>query len=152
MRIQLVPTTNASPGANYAVGYSSAGRFQFNEIWAVPPSNATLKVRDVRVSTGTTVGTSPVSGGQLGISDIAGLTNELQVRPIRGAGFAPARTAFINASGQLEAVQGNLGDCVTVDGNTTPCGNAGGNTAVYEIAGATGSPFIGPARIKTRAG
>src|SRR3982074_2762088 len=38
LKVQLVPTTNASAGANYQINYSSAGRFQFNETWAVPPS------------------------------------------------------------------------------------------------------------------
>ena len=131
LKVQLVPTTNASPGANYKVNYTSAGRFQFTETWAIPPSSASLKVRDVRVSTGTTVGSIPVSGSQVQISDVQGLTNELLVRPIRGAGFGPARTAFINNAGQIEAVQGNLGDCVTVDGNSTPCGTAGGSTLAY---------------------
>ena len=129
-KVQLVPTTNASPGANYQVNYASAGRFQFNETWAVPPASATLRVRDVRISTGTTVGNPGVSGSQIEISDVQGLTNELLVRPIRGAGFAPARAAFINNAGQIEAVQGNLGDCVTVDGNSSPCGSAGGGSNV----------------------
>ena len=129
LKVQLVPTTNASPGANYSINYASAGRFQFNETWAIPPSSTALKVRDVRVSTGTTVGAQPVSGGQIGISDVQGLTNELLVRPIRGAGFAPARVAFINAAGQIEAVQGNLGDCITVDGSSVPCGGSDGSTS-----------------------
>ena len=134
LKVQLVPTTNASPGANYKVNYASAGRFQFSETWAVPPSSASLKVRDIRVSTGTTVGSLPVSGSQVQISDIQGLTNELLVRPIRGAGFAPARAAFINNAGQIEAVQGNLGDCVTVDGNSTPCGSGGGGGGTFSYA------------------
>lgn len=140
LKVQLVPTTNASAGANYAVNYQSAGRFQFTETWAVPPSNASLKVRDVRVSSGTVVGggTTPVTGGQLQISDIQGLTNELLVRPIRGAGFAPARAAFINTAGQIEGVQGNLGDCVAVDGSSVPCGNGTSGASVFgETPGGT---------------
>jgi hypothetical protein len=52
LKVQLVPTTNASPGANYQVMYSSAGQYQFTETWAVPPSTATLQVKDVRVGIG----------------------------------------------------------------------------------------------------
>ncbi len=131
LKVQLVPTTNASPGANYTVNYASAGRFQFSETWAVAPSSSTLRVRDVRVSTGTTVGSPNVSGASIGIDDVTGLTNELLVRPIRGAGFAPGRAAFINNAGQLEAVVGNLGDCVLVDGSSAPCG---GGTTPSDIA------------------
>lgn len=129
LRVQLVPTTNASAGANYSVNYSSAGRFQFTETWAVPPSSAVLRVRDIRVSNGTVVGSLPVSGGQIAISDVTGLTNELLVRPIRGAGLAPNRVAFINSAGQIDAVQGNVSDCVTVDGSSVPCGSIGSGTA-----------------------
>ena len=38
LRVQLVPTTTASAGAQYAVTYNSQGIDQFTEIWAVPPS------------------------------------------------------------------------------------------------------------------
>jgi len=135
LKVQLVPTTNASPGANYQVNYTSAGRFQFTETWAVTPSSSPLRVRDVRVSSGTTIGGNPVSGGQLQISDVTGLTNELLARPMRGIGFAPARAAVINASGQIDAAQGNLSDCVLVDGSSAPCGSAaGGSNTSYADA------------------
>lgn len=138
LKVQLVPTTNASPGANYTVNYASAGRFQFTETWAVAPSAATLRVRDVRVSTGTTVGSPNVSGSPIGIGDVTGLTNELLVRPIRGAGFAPARTAFINNAGQLEAVAGNLGDCVLVDGTSATCGSIAGDVGYADLESPVG--------------
>jgi hypothetical protein len=47
LRVQLAPTTNTA-NAYYSVRYSSGGRILFTEIWAVPPSTATLKLRDVR--------------------------------------------------------------------------------------------------------
>lgn len=134
LKIQLVPTTNASAGANYTVNYSSVGKFQFTETWAVPPSSTTLRVRDVRVSSGTTVGTPAVSGSQVQISDVQGLSNELLARPMRGVAFAPGRAAVINSSGQLDAAQGNLSDCVHVDGSSSPCstgGGSGGSTVGY---------------------
>jgi hypothetical protein len=37
LKVQLVPTTTASAGANYQVTYNSEGQFQFNQVWAVPP-------------------------------------------------------------------------------------------------------------------
>jgi hypothetical protein len=123
LRTKLVPTTNASPGANYEVTFSSQGRFLFTETWAVPPSGSTLKVRDVRVSSGTTVGNPPVFGQLSQIGDIQGLENELLLRPMRGFAFGPGRVAVINSTGQIDAAQGNLADCVHVDGSAGPCGS-----------------------------
>ena len=37
LRVQLVPTTTASPGAQYNVTYASGGVNQFTEVWAVLP-------------------------------------------------------------------------------------------------------------------
>jgi hypothetical protein len=48
LRVQLVPTTNASSGAYYSVRYNSDGKVQFSEIWAVRPSSTPLRLRDVR--------------------------------------------------------------------------------------------------------
>ena len=123
LRTRLVPTTNASPGANYEATFSSQGRFLFTETWAVPPTASILKVRDVRVSAGTTVGNPPVFGQLSQIGDIDGLENELLLRPMRGFAFGPGRVAVINSTGQIDAAQGNLGDCVRVDGSAGPCGS-----------------------------
>ena len=123
LRTKLVPTTNASPGANYDATFSSQGRFLFTETWAVPPTASILKVRDVRGSAGTTVGNPPVFGQLSQIGDIAGLENELLLRPMRGFAFGPGRVAVINSTGQIDAAQGNLGDCLRVDGSAGPCGS-----------------------------
>src|SRR5512147_2189311 len=56
LRVQLVPTTTATAGAQYSVTYNSQGIDQFTEVWAVPPSALPLRVRDVRVSSGTVIG------------------------------------------------------------------------------------------------
>ncbi len=135
LKIRLVPTTNASPGANYTVKYSSQGKYQFTELWAVPPSTNVLRVRDVRVATGTQVGPPPPVLTQMLISDVTGLSNELGVRPLRGAGYGPSHTAVINSSGQVDAAAGNLSDCVHVDGTSGPCGAAALSTS------GTGSSF-----------
>lgn len=47
LQVQLAPTTNNNT-TYYSVKYSSAGRVLFSETWAVAPSTATLKIRDVR--------------------------------------------------------------------------------------------------------
>ena len=125
LRVQLVPTTTASAGAQYTVTYNSQGIDQFTEIWAVPPSTISLHVRDVRVSSGTVIGPPPVLA-PVQISDVTGLTNELSVRPMKGVGFGIGRAAVINQAGQIDAASGNLGDCVRVDGSSGPCGGGGG--------------------------
>lgn len=61
LRVQLVPTTTASGGAQYNITYSNNGVNQFTEVRAVPPSTLPLRVRDVRVSSGTVVGPQRVT-------------------------------------------------------------------------------------------
>lgn len=133
IKVRLVPTTNASAGANYSVQYSSQGKYQFSEMWAVPPSSTPLHILDVRVGTGTVVGPPPVTTS-IQISDVTGLTNELNVRPMEGTAFTPSRAAVINTAGQIDAAAGNLGDCVHVDGTSGPCGSASGTGASPNFA------------------
>jgi hypothetical protein len=40
LNVQLLPNTSSDPVAFYSVTYHSAGRVQFRETWAVPPSAA----------------------------------------------------------------------------------------------------------------
>jgi hypothetical protein len=124
LQVKLVPTTTASAGAQYNITYNSGGQTQFTEIWAVPPSTFTLRVSDVRVSTGTVVGPPPVmSGGDTSsfpIGDVIGLANALGVRPQEGTGFVIGRTAIINQAGQIDGSAGALGNCVHVDGSSGP--------------------------------
>src|SRR5437588_291819 len=49
LRVQLVPSTTATPAGAYSVTYNSDGRIQFAQRWAVPASTRPLRVRDVRV-------------------------------------------------------------------------------------------------------
>src|SRR5437868_5670708 len=94
LKVSLVPTTTATPGAQYNITYNSRGINQFTEVWAVPPSTVTLRVRDVRVSQGSIVGPPPVTA-PVQISDVTGLQNELTVRPMKGIGFSVGRAAII---------------------------------------------------------
>ena len=124
LKVQLVPTTTASAGAQYSVRYNSRGINQFTELWAVPPSSTVLKIRDVRVASGSIVGPPPVTS-PVNISDVTDLQNELAVRPMKGVGFGVGRVAVINQAGQVDAAAGSLGDCVHVDGSAGPCGSGG---------------------------
>ncbi|MEO8049744.1 MAG: hypothetical protein ABI833_04945 [Acidobacteriota bacterium] len=126
LSVKLVPTTTASAGAQYNITYSSGGVNRFTEVWAVPPTTAKLRVRDVRLSSGTVVGPEPLTGNPIQIGDVTGLSNALAIRPTQGVGFAIGRAAVINQAGQIEAGAGNLGDCVHVDGTSNSCGSGGG--------------------------
>ena len=123
IRVQLVPTTNASAGAYYSVRYNSDGRIQFDEIWAVPPSASPLKLKDVRVPSGLwrRAGAAAAGAGRNPGIRCRGLVDDLAVRPLMGPGYAPSRAAYISETGALEAVQGSLSDCVRVDGTAGPC-------------------------------
>jgi hypothetical protein len=124
--VRLVPTTTASAGAQYNITYSTGGVNQFTEVWAVPPSGPKLRVRDVRLSSGTVIGPPPLSSSPIQIGDVTGLTNALAVRATEGVGFGIGRAAVINQAGQIEAAAGNLGDCVHVDGTSNTCGGGSG--------------------------
>jgi len=123
LRVQLVPTTNASPGASYSVKYSSDGRVQFQETWGVPPSSTALRVRDVRVATSSSSSTlpPPAETTEVQESDVVGLLADLAIRPVKGPGYAPSRAVYATETGALEGVVGNLTDCVRVDGSAGPC-------------------------------
>jgi hypothetical protein len=126
--VKLVPTTNADPAATYSVTYNSDGKVQFQETWAVPPSSRRLRIRDVRISTPSNLDSS---GGPIQESDIVGLIADLNSRPTEGPGYGTGRVLMSNTIGELEAVSGNMGDCVHVDGSSGPCGSGGGTAAGY---------------------
>lgn len=126
LRVQLVPTVDAQTRAYYLVRYNSDGKIQFNEYWTVPPSRTPLKLRDVRTS-GLIIGGSTTAGaGTVQITDVTGLSDELAIRPVKGAGYTAGRAAVVNADGELDAAAGDPSDCVRVDGSTGPCGTGGG--------------------------
>ena len=126
LKVALVPTTTATPGAQYNITYNSGGRDQFTEVWAVPPASSVRKVSDVRISSGTVIGGSPVTTASQ-ISDVVGLANALAVRPTEGPGFSINRTAVINTMGQIDGSVGSPSDCVHVDGGSGPCGGSSSN-------------------------
>ena len=126
LRVQLVPTTSATPAVYYTVTYNSDGRIQFQETWAVPSSAQSLRVRDVRVATpGASTGAPPAdTGSTVQESDVLGLVADLSARPLKGPGYAAGRVAVVNSLGALESVIGTPSDCVRVDGSSGACGAA----------------------------
>ncbi len=127
LRVQLTPTTNATPAAFYKVTYLSDGKSLFTETWNVPASAEVLRVRDVRASQpGSVVGGGGQTGGleNITIADVQGLQAALNERPRAGGALVPGRTAMINALGELETVSGSDADCVHVDGSADLCGGA----------------------------
>jgi len=130
LRVQLAPTTTATPPITYTVLYTSNGVNQFRETWAVPPSTIVLQLSDVRVSAAI-VGTPGAadsggssSSGPIAESGVTGLLADLAARPVKGPSLAAGRVAMTDAGGLMESVSGNPTDCVHVDGSTGACGSA----------------------------
>ncbi len=121
LRVLLVSTTDANPPSFYSVTYNGDGKVQFQETWNVPPSTTPLRVRDVRGAAAPVNPLEPPSQTPILESDVVGLVNDLSLRPSKGPGFGVGRAALINASGGIETVSGNPGDCVKVDGTSGPC-------------------------------
>lgn len=123
LRVQLVPTTTATPAAYYTVVYNSDGRVQFQETWAVPSSVQPLRVRDVRIASPAPASASAGAvTGPVQESDVTGLISDLGARPLKGAAYSSSRVAWVNSNGALETVVGSPSDCVRVDGSSGPCG------------------------------
>lgn len=134
IRVQLVPTTNATAGAYYEVRYNSNGKIQFTEYWSVPPSSVALRLRDIRINgpLSSIQDTPPVNTAIL-IPDISGLREELDARPVKGPGYSVSRAAVINGSGELESVLGAEDDCVHVDGTSGPCGTGDASASIVYV-------------------
>jgi hypothetical protein len=125
VHVQLAPNTDAIPVNYYTVQYSSDGKQQYNETWAVPPSTTPVHIKDVRVasSSGSTGGgvVQPPNQTPIPESNVTGLLTDLSLRPVRGPGYTTSRSAMVNDSGAIDSVEGNLSDCVRVDGSSGPC-------------------------------
>jgi hypothetical protein len=123
LRVQLVPSTTATPSTIYSVTYNSDGRIQFRESWAVPSSQRPLRLRDIRVASTSSSNAAPDTTTTVQESDVVGLIADLGSRPLKGTGFAAGRVAMVNGSGMLDSVTGAPADCVHVDGTSGPCGD-----------------------------
>lgn len=123
LRVRLVPTSNASAGAHYFVRYHSDGKVQFTETWNVIPSSTPVDLAAVRVANGSSTGGVITPPGSLTITEITGLADELNARPVKGFAFSTDRVVKTGSTGALESVQGTLSDCIHVDGTTGPCGS-----------------------------
>ena len=123
LRVQLAPTTTASPQVNYSVTYTSDGRVQFQEAWSVPASPQPLRVRDVRVTAASSVG-GDSGPTPIPESSVVGLVADLGARPLKGVGFAAGSVALVDPTGMLGTVSGSASDCVHVDGSSGPCGGS----------------------------
>ena len=128
LRVQLVPSTTATPAGAYSVTYNSDGRIQFQERWAVPSSAQPVRLRDVRTASAITTGgggsgSDTTGSGPVQESDVVGLVADLGARPVKASGFAAGRVAMVNSAGSLESISGSPTDCVRVDGSSGPCGS-----------------------------
>jgi hypothetical protein len=133
LRVQLVPSSTATPATIYTVTYNSDGLVQFQENWSVPPSATPLRVSDVRVASSGAGGGGTGSGGSGNLtsaipeSQVTGLVADLGARPVKGPSFAAGRAAILDSSGLVESATGSATDCVHVDGSSGPCGGGAPN-------------------------
>jgi hypothetical protein len=122
LRVQLVPSTTATPAGAYTVHYNSDGRIQFKEQWAVPSSARPLRVREVRIAGSAGGVAEHETAAPIPQSSVIGLVADLGARAVKGPTFAAGRVTMVNSGGLLESVSGVAGDCVRVDGTSGPCG------------------------------
>jgi len=130
LNVQLVPTTNADTSAIYTVQFTSSAGIQFGQAWAVPPSILPLRISDVVLAPGSVSGSAPAAVTSIAISDVSGLQNALNVRPLMGTGFTVSRSAVIDATGAIDGASGNSSDCLHVDGTSGPCGSTASTTFI----------------------
>jgi hypothetical protein len=131
LRVQLVPNSNATPPNSYTVQYSSDGKQQYVETWSVPPSTTPLRISAVNVTASTTSGSTgggvvtPPSTSPIPEAGVTGLLTDLSLRPVKGSTYTNNGAAMIDSTGAIDAVQGNLSDCVHVDGTSGGCMDPG---------------------------
>lgn len=133
LKVSLMPTTTASPGAYYIVRLVVNGRVQATQYWAVPPSTTSKKIRDIQLvgpPASGSAGSISNDSGPVTIGSVIGLTDELSARAKKGIGYVPSRVAVINPSGDLEGAVGQPTDCVRANGTVGPCDITTGPTFV----------------------
>ena len=129
LMVQLVPTTNAVPAGYYTVTFTSSGNDQYVETWAVPPATKSLTIAEVLLSSPTSPSSLVTGSAPIPESGVIGLLADLAVRPVEGAAWGAGRVAIIDSTGALDAINGNVSDCVHVDGSSGPCGTSGSVSA-----------------------
>ncbi len=143
--VQLAPNAGATPPANtYAVAYQSSGSQQFSETWTIGVSTTPLTVSEVRTGVLSVTGTNGTGSAgtdtPIPESSVVGLVDDLNVRPMKGAGFGTGGVAIVDDSGALQTAVGQAGDCVMVDGTTGGCG---GNAPTFVDAETPGGTLDG---------
>jgi len=78
-------------------------------------------------------GSTPSASKSISISQVTGLTTELNKRPVKGAGYTAGTAARINSLGQIDSITGATTNCVLEDGTSVVCPSGGGGSS---------SPFV----------
>ncbi len=145
LAVMLVPSTTASPSADYqAVFSSSNGLVTWTEKWQVPPASSPLNLSEIRVSSST------ASGPQIAISQVTGLTANLNA--INGSmlsltstvnGINSSVTSLSGAVATLTALVNGLAPGTV---NTSfldaevPSGTQNGTNAAFDLPNIPSSP------------
>lgn len=146
LSVYLLPSTTATPPANYQAVYNSSdGLVTWTETWQVPPSSTPLTLSEVRVSGGTTTGTSTGSSTTpIAIAQVTGLSSFLSalnssVNSLTAMVNAlnSSVTSISNALANLTAEVNNIAVGTTnalFQDAETPSGTENGTNATFALS------------------
>jgi hypothetical protein len=137
LSVYLVPSTTATPPANYQAVYNSSdGLVSWTETWQVPPSSAPLTLIQVRVANGTGTGGTGGGGSAIAIAQVTGLSSFLSALN----SSVNTLTAMVNAlnstvtslTAQLNSLAGSANNVLFQDAEI-PGGTINGTNATFTL-------------------
>lgn len=151
LSVLLVPSTTATPPANYQAAYNSSdGLVTWLETWQVPPSATPLTLNEVRVANGGPTGPGTGGGTNVAIAQVTGLSAYLSslnssiasvTALIAGlnASIANMGNSISNLSAQLNSLTSGTTNAIFQDAET-PRGAVNGSNGSFTLANTPGSP------------
>ncbi len=153
LSVLLVPSTTATPPADYQAAYNSSdGLVSWIETWQVPPSATPLTLNEVRVANGggTITGTGSGNGTSIAIAQVTGLSAYLSslnnsigsiTALIAGlnASIANMASSISNLSTQVNSLASGTTNAVFQDAET-PGGAVNGSNTSFTLANTPGFP------------
>lgn len=151
LSVLLVPSTTATPPADYQAAYNSSdGLVSWIETWQVPPSATPLTLNEVRVANGGGTGTGSGNGTSVAIAQVTGLSAYLSslnnsigsiTALIAGlnASIANMGNSISNLSAQVNSLASGTTNAVFQDAET-PGGAVNGSNASFTLANTPGVP------------
>jgi hypothetical protein len=128
LSVQLAPSTNITPVAYYQAVYNSSdGLTTWTQTWAVPPSSTPVTLSQIIVTNTTSGGGGGTTSGQISISQVTGLTSDLNA-------INTSLSTFNSVTQGLNLVISNLSN--TMNSLTNTVGNIAGGTTTANFVDA----------------